>query len=102
MSEVAFEHPDDHIVDDLTLAEQEQIAADLGLEIPDVFIAGALNDISVYVLPAGFTLDGEPYSYLVLGHRYATPNSNTLYAQYTRHDDVFEGWESIDNDMGDM
>ena len=99
MSEVAFGHLDDHIIDDLTLAEQEQIAADLGLDTPDIFIPGVLNDISVYDLPAGFTLDGEPYTYLVLGHRYATPNSNTLYAQYTRHDDVFEKWEKVRDDM---
>lgn len=101
MTEVAFAHPDDHIVDDLSLEDQARIAEELGLDSPDLFIEGVLNDILVYVLPEGFALDGESYQYLVLGHRFATANSNTLYAQYTRHEDVYENWERIQSEQSE-
>ena len=96
MAEVPFTHPDDYIIEDISLAEQDELAHVTGLDGADLFIEGVLNDTTVYVLPDGYIADdGKNYKYLVLGHVYATPNSNRFYAQYTNHDDVYSEWEDI-------
>lgn len=100
MTEVPFTHPDDYIIEDISLAEQDEFAHTAGLDGADLFIEGVLNDTTVCVLPAGHVAnDGKNYKYLILGHVYATPNSNRLYAQYTNHDDVFDQWETIQNEQ---
>lgn len=100
MTEVPFTHPDDYIIEDISLAEQDELAHATGLDGADLFIEGVLNDTTVYDLPSDYVADnGENYKYLILGHVYATPNSNRLYAQYTNHDDVFDKWESIQNEQ---
>lgn len=100
MTEVPFAHNDDYIINDISLAEQDAIVYDNNLEHPDIIIEGVLNDTTVYVLPDNFTAgNGNTYDFLVLGHTYATPNSNTLYAHYTNHQDVYEKWAEIQDEQ---
>ena len=94
MAEVPFTYLDDYIIENITLAEQDKLADATGLDGADLFIEGVLNDTAVYSLPTDYVADdGETYKYLVLGYVYATPNSNSLYAQYTNHDYVYDKWE---------
>ena len=96
MTRIPYTHEDDYIIDNISLAKQDEIVQDNNLEHPDLIIEGALNDTTVYVLPNNFTAaDGNTYKFLVLGHVYATPNSNTLYAHYTNHQGVYEKWADI-------
>ena len=100
MTEVPFAHNDDYIINDISLAEQDAIVHDNNFEFADLIIEGVLNDTTVYVLPDNFTADdGNTYDFLVLGHTYATPNSNTLYAHYTNHQDVYEKWAEIQDEQ---
>lgn len=100
MAEIPFAHEDDYIIEDVSLAVQDKFVRGNNLEAPDLFIEGVLNDTTVYVLPDNYVAgNGYPYKFLILGHVYATPNSNMLYIHYTNHESTYEKWADIQDEQ---
>lgn len=96
-TQIPFTHEDDCITAPVTLADQEKFRTENKLEIAHAYVQGPLNDTAVYELPGGFTHEGEPYRYVVLGAVFDTPWSDVIYIQLTNHEDVLDKWIEVEN-----